>query len=137
MRIERIYDITEIMKCLPMEREIRKKHRDDSRESDTLLFIQTQLQNPFFGFWIAYGDKDEIIGYTCGILSNIVGMERLIVLRLYSKNKEVTNKFLEIGKEWAKQYKVKLMQIVVKKHAMAFKRIFKFVPVSIVMERRI
>lgn len=136
MRIERIYDMSEILRCLPFEREIRTKGRDTTKESHAMLFIQSQLNNPLFGFWIAYNHKDQIIGYVCAIIGLLPGSERLHLLRIYAKEKELFNKFEEVLIEWAKQYKVKIAQITTKKYIRAIQRKYKFIPVSVNMERR-
>lgn len=137
MRIERITDLSEILKCLPFEREIRNKGRDRTRESDMLMFTRSQLQNPLFGFWIAYDDKDDILGYCVALLNLFPGLQREYILRIYSKQKEVTSDLIEILSQWAKEHKVKLAQITVNKNIKAMQRIFKFKPVSVNMERRI
>jgi len=75
MRIERITDIDEVIKCIPFEQEIRNKGRDNTRISKMLLFVRDQLANPLFGFWIAYDNQDEVIGYSIAVLSLIPSME--------------------------------------------------------------
>lgn len=137
MRIERITDLSEILKCLPFEREIRNKGRDRTRESDMLMFIRNQLGNPLFGVWIAYDDKDDILGYCVALLNLFPGIQREYILRIYSKDKKVTSDLVEILSQWAKEYKVKLAQITVNKNIKAMQRIFKFKPISVNMERRI
>jgi hypothetical protein len=139
MRIERITDISEILKCLPFEREIRKKGRDVMREADMLLFIESQINNPLFGFWISYDEEGKINGYVVAMISPFTGMERLILMRIYAKDKSILNAFIDIGKQWAKQYKIKKMTMTVSqgKDMKAFKRAYQFIPVSINMERRI
>ena len=137
MRIERTNDMTEILKCLPFEREIRKRGRDSSRESDMLLFVQSQLSNPLFGFWIAYND-DKIIGYTVAMINPIKGMERLHLLRIYTKRKDLMKEFENILKEWAKQFKIKIAQMTVTNGKMikAFQKKYGYKVVSVNMERR-
>ena len=135
MRIERTNDMAEILKCLPFEREIRKKGRDSSRESDMILFVKSQLESPLFGFWIAYDDNNNIIGYISAIISLIPGMERLHLLRIYAKQKGLFQQFENILKDWTKQYKVKVAQMTTKKHIKAFKR-YGYIPVSVNLERR-
>ena len=136
MRIERIYDIAEILKCLPFEREIRKKGRDSSRESDMILFVKSQLESPLFGFWMAYDDNNNIIGYFSAIISLIPGMERFHLLRIYAKQKELFKQFENIGKEWMKQYKIKIAQMTTKKHIKVFQKKYGYIPVSVNLERR-
>ena len=136
MRIERTNDISEVLKCLPLERETAKKKRERTKESHMLIFVQSQLNNPLFGFWIAYNDQDNIIGYVAAFIGLIPGLERLHLLRIYAKSKELFNQFEEILKEWANQFKVKTAQITVIKNVKAIQRKHQFVPVSINMERR-
>lgn len=136
MRIERTNDIQEILRCLPFEREIRKKGRDSSKERDMLLFVQSQLNNPLFGFFIAYDDENEIKGYGAGLINLTPGDEGLIALRIYAKDKELKNELERIGSEWAKAFKINKVQITLSKHIKAFQRMGWKV-VSVNMERRI
>ena len=136
MRIERTADIDEVMKCLPYEREIRKKGRDRTREADTILFVQSQLENPLFGFWVAYDDKDNTVGYCCAFLSLVPGMKYLHLFRLYAKDKILKKEFENILDAWAREFKIKIAHITVFKNIKALKKQH-FMPVSINMERRI
>jgi len=107
-----------------------------------LLFIQSQLENPLFGFWIAYDSEEEIkpddpiIGYTSATISLMPGVEGLYLYRIYAKTKEVRKEFEKIGRQWAKEHKVKKIVITVSKNIKALKR-YNFTPVSVNMERRI
>lgn len=138
MRIERTTDIQEILKCLPFEREIRNKGRDDQHEGKMLLFVQSQLGNPAFGFFMVYDDENNVIGYTVGILSFMPGFERLHLLRIYAKQREVFNLIEETLKEWARPLKIKIAQMTVTgvKQIKAFQRRFGYKIVSVNMERR-
>lgn len=138
MRIERVTDIQEVMKCLPFEREIRNKGRDDQHEGKMLLFVQSQLGNPAFGFWMVYDDEGELIGYAVTILSFVPGHERLHLLRIYAKQKEVFNMIEETLKEWAKPLKIKIAQMIVtdSRQIKAMKRKYGYKVVSVNMERR-
>ena len=137
MRIERINDLAEILKCLPFEREIRVKGRDNTRESDMLLFIRSQLDNPLFGVWFSYNGGGDINGYMIGMLSLIPGFHREIILRMYTKDSKIKDEFFNILAQWAKEYKIKIQHTTVIKNIKAILRKFKFKPVSVNMERRI
>ncbi len=138
MKIERVTDISEILKCLPFEREIRKKGRDDTRESHLILFIQSQLINPLFGFWIAYDDEKNIKGYIVTLISLFPGHERLYILRIYSKEKGLMGEFEKVLKEWAKLFKVKIASMTITDSRMikAMKKRYGYKIVSVNMERR-
>jgi hypothetical protein len=138
MRIERVTDISEIMKCLPFEREIRNKGRDDQHEGKMLLFVQSQLGNPSFGFFMVYDDENEVIGYSVAMLSFMPGHERLHLLRIYAKQKEAFNMIEETLKDWARPFKIKIAQMIVTgaKQIKAFQRRFGYKVVSVNMERR-
>ena len=137
MKIERITDIQEVMKCLPFEREIRNKGRDDQRESKMLLFVQSQLQNPLFGYFMAYDDEGNVKGYVVTIINPISGMERLHILRIYAKN-GLMKEFETVLKEWAKQFKIKIASMTVTDARMikAIQKKYGFKVVSVNMERR-
>ena len=137
MKIERINDLAEILKCLPFEREIRIKGRDKTRESDMLLFIKSQLDNPLFGVWFSYDEKEDINGYMIGMLSLIPGFHREIILRMYTKDSKIKDEFFNILSQWAKEYKIKIQHTTVIKNIKAISRKYKFLPVSVNMERRI
>jgi len=119
-----------------MEREIRNKGRDDQRESNMLLFVQSQLENPLFGFFMAYDDEDRVIGYALAIISLFPGAERIHLMRIYAKQTNVRIELENILIQWAKQFKVKIAQMTVTKHIKAFRRKYNFMPVSVNMERR-
>ena len=138
IRIERITEISDVLECIPFEQEIRNKGRDQTRISKMILFIKDQLINPMFGYWIAY-DDDKIVGYTVGIISLIPSMERLIVLRLYAKQRDLQKQFEDILVKWAKEYKIKMASTTVVNNsiAKALERIDGWKPISINLERRI
>ncbi len=137
MKIERITDIQEVMKCLPFEREIRNKGRDDQRESKMLLFVQSQLQNPLFGYFMAYDDEGNVKGYVVTIINPIQGMERLHILRIYAKN-GLIKEFETVLKEWVKQFKIKIASMTVTDARMikAIQKKYGYKVVSVNMERR-
>lgn len=135
MRIERVDDISEIMKCLPFEQEIRKRGREDRRESDTILFIHTQLANPMFSFLMVYDDDDNVIGYAAGLISLAPGMKFAYLIRLYAKTKEVKESLLEYMSQYAKEFKIDRVQITVRKNIKAMQR-YGFKVISVNMERR-
>ena len=137
MRIERTTDISEVLKCMPFEQVVINKGRDKSRIRDRLLFVKSQIENPYFGFWMAYDDNNEIIGYAIASLVLMPGMERLVLLRMYAPTKEIREELSNVLRDWAKQYKVKLAQISVTKGVKALERKYGFKPDSINMIRRI
>lgn len=139
MEIKRTTDIQEVLKCLPFEREVRNKGRDNTRESKALLFIQSQLYNPLFGVWIAYDDNENVAGYAIAVMNLMPGDETLHVIRIYAKQRDLLDAFWDIARQWAKEFKVKTFSLTAKKgkHVRAFQRRFGFVPVSVNMERRI
>ena len=135
MRIERVSDISEVMEFLPMEREIREKGRDRNREANMLLFIQSQLENPLFGIWVAHGDDNSMLGYAVGMICLIPGMECLHLLRIYAKSKELQKEFESVLKEWVEPFKIKRCQVTVFKNVKALQR-YGWKPISVNMERR-
>jgi len=135
MIIERIYSIERVLECVPFEVEIRNKHRDASKVQKMLLFVQSQFENPMFGFWIA--SEENILGYAVAMISLVPGGESLIILRLYAKIPKVRDGLIEELKQFAKQFGVKTARITVRKNVKALTRKYKFKPVSINMERKI
>jgi len=138
MRVERITDIQEVLKCLPYESEIRSKGREYLRESVQLEFISSTIDNPMFGYFVAYNDNDEVLGYTFAILNLMIrGHERIILSRMYAKEPEIRDALIEALEEWAESYKIEVVQLVTNKHIKVFRRKYGFKPVSVVLERRI
>ena len=135
MRIERTNQMSDFLKCLPFEREVRKKGREKNRESDMLMMIESMLLNPLFGLWIAYDDNGNISGYVCAVLNPMPGSKKLFLLRIYAKQKELFDQFENILMEWAKKYKVKVCSMTVTSNVKAFQRKYGFTPVSINMEK--
>ena len=135
--IKEVQDISEIIKCLPFEIEIQRKGRDNGRASHLISFIQTQLNNPFFKFLIAYDEESEedIIGYTIAIINPIPGYKELCLLRIYAKNKKVREEFERIGEEIMAENKLKRVSMTVQeRYIKVFKR-YGFTPVSVNMIR--
>jgi len=134
MNIERVTDINEILKCLPFEQEVRDKGRDTMKISDMLFFLKDQIGNPMFGFWMAYDDEDDIIGYLSAMMVLLPGMKKLHLLRLYAKDSIVLAAFRDVVKVFCKDFKVKTVMISVSKNVRAIKRKYGFKPVSVTME---
>ena len=106
MRIERITDLNEILKCVPYEQDIRSKGRDISSISTMLLSISELILNPLFGYWIAY-EGDEIVGYMSAIASRQKNLKRILLLRLYGKSKEIRNAFDKVLEDFGREFKIK------------------------------
>lgn len=135
--IVRVVNLVEVMQIIPFERQIRRKGRDRSREADMLLFIKGMLGNPLFGLWMAYNERKEMVGYTIALIAMIPGFERETILRMYAKDEEVRERLLDILFQWAKAFRIKTQAITVTRNVKAIHRKYKFVPVSVNMERRI
>ena len=137
MEIKRITDMQEVFKCMPFETEIRRKGRDSTRIQKLILFLQSVIESPLLGYWIAYDDNKNIIGYFVAIVSLVPGMEAVNLLRIYAKQKDIKDKLIEIGTEWAKEFGIKKVQMTAEKHIKAFVRGYKFKVVSVNLERRL
>lgn len=138
MRVERIFDIQEVLKCLPFEREIRNKGREYLRESVQLEFIASTIDNPLFGYFIVYDNNDDVLGYSFAILNMAIkGHERVLLIRMYAKQNEVRELLVQAMTEWAKEFNIKIVQITTNKNIKVFKRRYGFKVVSVNMEREI
>lgn len=138
MEIKRVTDIQEILKCLPFEREIRKKGRDHIRESQMLLFIQNYIDSQFFTFLIAYDDENNILGYAVAYVTIMAGIgNKLHLSRLHAKRKGVFEALTDVLRQWAKEFNCKTVQISATKHIKAIQRRYKFIPKYVTLERRI
>lgn len=136
MRIERVTDLNEILKCVPYEQDIRSRGRDVSSISTMLLSISELILNPLFGYWIAYED-DKVVGYMSAIASRQKSLKRILLLRLYAPSKEIREKFDEVLKEFGKEFKIKpgIVRIEMFKHDRAMQRLG-WKKVSTIMEKR-
>lgn len=137
MRIERATDMEEVVKCLPWEQEIRNKGRDRSKVSDMLHLVKIMIDNPLFGFWIAYDDEDNMIGYIVLLINLIPGFKSVNLVRMYAKEKEVFQAFEEIGREFAKQFGVKKFVVTAIKNIKAIQRRHGLKVVSVNMEKEL
>ena len=133
MIVKRITDMEEIVKCIPFEVEIREKGRDSTKVQKMLLFVQSQLENPLFGFWMVY-EENEIKGYAVTLINPIPGMEALLLWRLYAKTKEVRELLEDTLREHADEFGIKKVQITTNKNIKALQRKHHFKPVSVNME---
>ena len=137
MKIEQVTDISQVMEFLPIEQSIFKKGREIFSPRDMLSFIDSMLPNPLFRMYSAHDDEGNLVGYCAGIISPYEGMKKVIVLRVYAKDDEVLKAFENIVKDLAKEHKIKTLTMTMTKHIKAVQRKYKFVPVSVNLERRI
>jgi hypothetical protein len=137
MKIERITEIDPILELIPIEQQIRNKEREVMRIGEMLLLVKESLDNPLFGFWIAY-DNDKVVGYLGAIASMVKSLKRIIVWRIYAPGKEVQEKFKEILTEFGKSFKIKpgLVRMEVFKHDRVLER-KGWKPISRIMEKRL
>lgn len=137
MRIERVTDLNEILKCVPYEQDIRSKGRDVSSISTMLLSISELISNPLFGYWIAY-DDDKIVGYMSAIASRQKNLKRILLLRMYASSKKIREKFNDTLKEFGREFKIKpgIVRIEMFRHDRAMQRLG-WNKVSTIMEKRI
>ena len=138
MRIERTTDISEVLKCVPFEQEIRNKGRDRTRISKMILLIKDQLENPLFGYFIAY-DGDRVVGYAIGTLVLESGFEQGVLWRMYAKTKELREALTDTLIKWAKEYKIKKVTMSVYTDGMAkvMERRYSWKKSAIILERSI
>ena len=145
MEIIRATAIREVLDCIPIEMEIRKKENERMKLKDMLLFVENQLGNPYFGFYIAY-EEEGIVGFMSLFYIPIRGMEQIQVLRIWSHPQhEAMGGFEKIIRQWKKETKAPKVTIEMdarrkNKDNMgrirAMKRKWGFKISSIVLERR-
>ena len=136
MKITLAESISDLLECVPFEREIYTKGRETTKTDKLLRFFEAQLTNPWFRFWIAR-DDDKVVGYLVAMISLIPTIERIYLIRMYAKTAELREALLDKGRELAKENNIKIVHMTVTKHIKVFKRKYGFKPVSINMERRI
>jgi hypothetical protein len=140
MRVVETRDITEILKCIPMELEIRKKGRDVMPIRDMLSLLKLTFENnPLFKFYMIFEDEgDALLGY----MGLFVRPEREVrTIHLYriwhNGSKDVLEKLKEIIRGISKETKCRRLTIEVYKNENVLERIYGFKRHSVIMERRI
>jgi hypothetical protein len=132
--------MNEILQCVPIEEQIRKKERAQIKLRDFLLLLSMNLDNPNFGFWIAYDDNNNVVGYMVLFLVPIPGMKSITIQRIWYKQgeTEIIKEFERIIKKWARDNSINKVNITVTRPRLeALKRRWGFKVVSVNMERRI
>ena len=137
MKIERITTFESFLAVIPLEQEVREKGREKVKLSKYLELIHNNIENPYFGIWIAYDEEGIVLGYTIAVAMLFPGFERLSLLRMYAIDQETREALLEILYAWAKGFRLKKIEITVYKNAKAIERKYGYKPVSVNMERRI
>jgi hypothetical protein len=140
MRVIETRDIADILKCIPMELEIRKKGRDIMPIRDMLSILKKNFDsNPFFKFYMILEDEGEkLLGYV-GLIIRLEKENKTIHLyRIWHDGtKEVLDKLKEIIRYISKESRCKRLTIEVYKNEKVLERIYGFKRHSVIMERRI
>jgi hypothetical protein len=140
MRIIETRDITEVLRCVPMEMEIRKKGRDHMPIRDMLSLVKENFEhNPLFHFFLIFeDDSDNLIGYFAIIIRPQKEFRTINLYRIWHDgSKEVRDKIEEIITQIAKETKCRRLTIEVYKNESSIERLYGFRKSSTVMERRI
>jgi hypothetical protein len=140
MRIVETRDISEVMKCIPMEIEIRKKGRDIMPIKDTLSLLKASFDNnPYFKFYMILADDcDNLLAYFALIIKPEKELKTIHLYRIwYNGAKEVLEQIKEIIRYIGKETKCKRLTIEVYSNEKALERIYGFKKSSVIMERRI
>ena len=143
MTVQRTTNMDDIFQTMPFEEYVTSKRRDMSRLRDRLLFVQSQLDNPNFGFFVAK-ENNEIKGYAILLLVTQPGIETAQLLRMYAPKKEIRDIIVGHMMKWCKENKVRTAKMTLpwkpqtnNRYAKAIAKKFGFVPDSINLVRRI
>lgn len=143
MIVERTTDLNDIFQTLPYEEYVSSKKRDMSKLRDRLLFVQSQIDNPNFGFFVVR-DEGTVRAYALLMLVTVPGAESAQLLRMYAKNSNYRDALIDEMMNWCKDKKIKIGKLTVpwkgnnnNRYARAMNRKFGFVPDSINLVRRI
>ncbi len=140
MRIVETRDVSEVLRCLPMELEIRKKGRDVMPIRDTLSLLKKNFEhNPYFRFFLIFADdNDDVLGYMGLVIYPEKELKTIHLYRIwYNGTKEVLEQLKEIIRHIAKETKCKRLTIEVYNNEAALERSYGFKKSSVIMERRI
>lgn len=146
MNIIRATTISEVLECIPIEMEIRKKEDERFPLKDILAFVESQLEQPYFGFYMAY-EEEKIIGFVILVYVPIKGFEQVQIIRIWYDHKypEVMDEFEKIAWQWKKETKAPRLTTTMDarrggksnmNRIRAFKRKWKFNIVGVELERR-
>jgi hypothetical protein len=140
MRVIETRNISDILQCIPMELEIRKKGRDVMPIRDMLSLLKQNFEhNPCFKFYMIFADEgDTLLGYIGLIVRPEKEVRTIHLYRIWHDGtKEVLEKLKEIIKLIAKETKCKRLTVEVYKDEKALERVYGFKKHSTIMERRI
>jgi len=130
-------DISDFLKLIPMEMEIRNKGRDIMPIKDMITFVQRQLEdNPNFHILIAY-DDERIVGYAAFYINPQPEFRQFHLYRIWTdpKRPDALKELDETRKQIMKHLKLKSFTIEVYKNVHALERKGFYVK-SYIMEQR-
>jgi hypothetical protein len=145
MIVKRVTDISDIIKLVPIEVQLRKKHHSLVKTRDLLEFIEKMLPNPLFYPVVVYEDETEqhIIGYIIILVipNKLMDMQCVSVLRVWYdphyKDQGIVDVGWKIMKTICKQHNIDRIRIEVSRGSKAYHRVWGFEPIATVMERRV
>jgi hypothetical protein len=140
MRVLETRDISEVLRCIPMELEIRKKGRDTMSIKDTLSLLKLNFDhNPYFKFYMIFpDDTDDLLGYIALIIRPEKEMKTIHLYRIwYNGTQVVMDQIKDIIKYISKETKCRRLTIEVFKNEKALEKKWGFKKSSVIMERRI
>jgi len=146
MNIIRATSIEEVLDCIPIEIEIRKKEDEYIKLKDMLAFLESQISQPYLGFYIAY-EEEKIIGFLVLFYVPLRGFEQIQIMRVWYDHhyKEVIKEFENIIRQWKRETKAPRVTVEMEARRKgksnmgrikAFKKKWGFSLRTIVLERR-
>lgn len=136
MIIKEIKTLDEVLKCVPYELKLMQKRRETAKMSDLIAFINTNLDNPLFKFWIVY-DNDVIQGYCFVFLNLTPGFKTLYLKRFNAFTSEARDMLIKTLEEVTKELKIEKASITLKKNIRSISKKYDFKVVSVNLERRV
>jgi hypothetical protein len=138
IEIHRVTSMVEAVKVVPIEVMLKGKGRITTSVKDFLTLVHSVLNNPLFGFWIAY-DDGKVVGYILALISpiRIFDLDYVSVIRIWAGKSEAAHKLDEVLCEWSRENKINRIRMETKRHLKPINRKYHFTPVSVTIERRI
>jgi hypothetical protein len=145
MIVKRITDISDMMKLVPIEVQLRNKHHSSVKTRDLLEFVEKMLPNQLFYPVVIYEDETEQkpIGYIVILVipNKLMDMRCVSVLRVWYDPHYKDQGIVELGwnimKTICKQHNIDKIRIEVSRGAKAYHKAWGFEPIATVMERRV
>ncbi len=130
-------DISDILSLVPIEIQIRQRDKDTSKTRDMLSYVNYKLQTDNnFHVNIVY-DEGEVVGYMMFNICMIPGNRKLDIHRFWYANPEALNELNTLQSMIIKEFKLRVISMLVPWDMQKTVRDWGFKRKSIQMEKEV